>query len=164
LIVINYQNPHRERMHLHLFNSNDAYWRKNGPLSKKNLNGRSSHVQTGLFFSAPGPHAVQPMGLGLLVCERNSGPEHAARSTWSRIAISLPLFSFPVFINKSARKKDAVVDRTDLSPKFPLPPHRTNSRSDPDLCRAPPRLTDPAPDPLVARRDLSIGTTFAPSL
>ena len=74
------------------------------------------------------------------------------------------LFSFPVFINKSARKKDAVVDRTNLSPKFPLPPHRTNSRSDPDPCRAPPRLPHPAPDLLVARRELSIGTSFPPSL
>ena len=89
-----------------------------------------------------------------------------ARSTWWRIAISLPLFSFPVFINKSARKKNAVVDRTNLSPKFPLAPHRTSSRSNPDPgpFRAPPRLTDPAPDPLVARQDLSFGTSFAPSL
>jgi hypothetical protein len=100
------------------------------------------------------------MGRSLFGCERNSGPENA-RSTWSRFRY---LFSFPVFINKSGRKKDAVVDRTNLSPKFPLPPHRTNSRSGPDPFRAPPRLPDSAPDLLVARRELSIGTSFPSSL
>lgn len=106
----------------------------------------------------------QPMGLGLFVCERNSGPRNRRAVDMVANRDFAAFFSFPVFINKSARKKDAVVDRTNLSPKFPLPPHRTNSRSDPDPCREPPRLTDPAPDLLVARRDLSIGTSFAPSL
>lgn len=104
------------------------------------------------------------MGLGLLVCERNSGPDHRRAVDMVANRDIGAAFSFPVFINKSARKKDAVVDRTNLSPKFPLP-RTPNELSIWSLSlQGPPRLTDPAPDPLVARRDLSIGTSFAPSL
>jgi hypothetical protein len=104
------------------------------------------------------------MGLGLLVCERNSGPDHRRAVDMVANRDIGAAFSFPVFINKSARKKDAVVDRTNLSPKFPLP-RTPNELSIWSLSlQGPPRLTDPAPDPLVPRRDLSIGTSFAPSL
>lgn len=125
----------------------------------------------GLFFSADrrlpthwAAHSFDPRAAACWCVNGIAAQSTTTSGRHGRESRFRCLFSFPVFINKSARKKDAVVDRTDLSPKFPLPPHRTNSRSVPDPCRAPPRLPDPDPDLLAARRGLSIGTSFTPSL
>lgn len=90
-----------------------------------------SYTQTGPVLcnvvsgsQAPSPQATRSLSLwaSACLCVKRIAAQKPARGRHGRESRFRCLFSFPVFINKSARKKDAVVDRTNLSPKFPLPP------------------------------------------